>query len=156
MRMSELRELTNDVNVRGVGRAWAFGVIASMAGIAAVFGYWAVERSASRSPKPAVATVRSVVPGQHGPEAAASGDAAARSPADIVLMLQRLHERRDYEGLAVFLAQDARDATVAFLKAVDEVADAHARTEKLAEAAYGALSAEKWRVAVEDKLGPLS
>lgn len=156
MRMGETTERPSDVRVWGVKRAWAIGVIASMAGIAAVLGYRTVERGSARPERPGAAAVRSAGVERDGTEATETGDAASRSPADVVLTLQRLHERRDYEGLAVFLEQDARVATVEFLKAVDEVIDAHARTEKLAEAAYGPLTAETWSVAVEDNLGPFS
>lgn len=83
--------------------------------------------------------------------------AGAPSPVAAARRLHALHLARDYDGMADFIVDDRREPTLALLKAIDAVIDAHATLHKAAMAAYDVVPRETWTLAaMEDNLGPFS
>jgi len=92
--------------------------------------------------------------GRGGPRA---GDPVAQSPAEVAVLLGRYHRDRDYDRIAPLIVADRRAETMAFLRAVDRVLDAHAQMRDAAEARFGSLPANAWNLsAMENNLGVFS
>ena len=89
----------------------------------------------------------------------AGGEAAfeGRSPADVARLLHDHHVARDYGGIAGLIEADRREVTIAFLKAVDGVLEAHARLSTVAEGRFGGPMSDTWSLAaMENNLGVFS
>lgn len=81
----------------------------------------------------------------------------ARSPADVVTLLQTLHSRRAYDQIASLIVADRRETSLALLRAIDEVLDANKSLRHTAEEEYSGPITETWDLAsMADNLGPFS
>jgi len=79
------------------------------------------------------------------------------SPAQVASRLGAYHRRRDYQRIAPLIAIDGREATIAFLQAVDKVVDANARLRQVAKQRLGRLASDAWDLsALKNNLGIFS
>lgn len=106
---------------------------------------------------PAAVPAPAAQPASPSPAAASQRQAPPQSPVTCALSLGKYHVRRDYARLAPLIHADHREATLAFLVAVDGVLDANARLRRAAIDRFGRVMADAWDLsAIENNLGVFS
>jgi hypothetical protein len=80
-----------------------------------------------------------------------------RSPADVVRLLQSLHQQRAYTEIAPWITEDRRPAAIQLLQAIDQVIDANEALQTAAEQRFSGPTGTTWSLsAMENNLGPFS
>jgi hypothetical protein len=82
---------------------------------------------------------------------------AVQSPAETALLLQALHQQRDYAAIAPLIVADRRGASLDLLMTIDDVLSANDELQEAVRGVYGSTVSGLWDLsAVENNLGPFS
>lgn len=100
--------------------------------------------SAGCESKPVASTSETPATADHD----ASAGRTSRGPADVARLMNELHQKRDYDGVAEHLAMKGRGETVRLLRALNDVFDADARLRETAARRYGGPHAVAWDLSV--------
>ncbi|MBK8267951.1 MAG: hypothetical protein IPK83_06440 [Planctomycetes bacterium] len=100
--------------------------------------------------RPASADARATTASGTRPSVATAAvhDHVARGPAEVARLLNELHRKGDYDGIAAFITPDRRDGMMTLLRAIDGVFAADGRLRAAAIERYGGPHAVAWDLSV--------
>lgn len=113
-------------------------------------GLTAVTIVAGCDGRPESADARATMSGGSRPTLATAAvhDHGARGPAEVARLMNELHRKGDYDGIAAFITPDRRDAMMTLLRAIDGVFAADERLRAAAIERYGGPHAVAWDLSV--------